>query len=115
MLSGSHLSHLFSLLLVSASHRGVSISTCAIVAATPTSTEKTTTDAVPSSRNSSGIVAGNFVATKPIDWPTATQAGPAPTSTVTSISDPCLEELSKAYNNSEVSDFTSDHTGDMTY
>ncbi|KAJ7927133.1 hypothetical protein B0H13DRAFT_1861673 [Mycena leptocephala] len=87
-----------------------------IVEATPTSTEKTvSTSAVSSSENSSGVAAGNFVATKPTDWPTATQAGPAPTSTVTSTSDLYLEELSKACDNSGVSDSTSDHTGDMTY
>ncbi|KAJ7804730.1 hypothetical protein B0H14DRAFT_2612059 [Mycena olivaceomarginata] len=51
----------------------------------------------------------------PTGWPTATLPAAAPTSTVTSTSDPYLKELSKASNNSGVSDFTSEHKGDMTY
>ncbi|KAJ7855259.1 hypothetical protein B0H14DRAFT_3449054 [Mycena olivaceomarginata] len=58
---------------------------------------------------------GSFSPTKPADWPTATQPAPAPAYTVASTSDPYLEELSKAYNNSGVSAFTSDHKGDMTW
>ncbi|KAJ7770951.1 hypothetical protein DFH07DRAFT_1057993 [Mycena maculata] len=64
---------------------------------------------------SGGVAAGNFTPTKPADWPTATQAGPTPTSTVASASDQYLEELSKAIDNSGNSQFTKIHTGDMTY
>ncbi|KAF8192638.1 hypothetical protein K438DRAFT_1969778 [Mycena galopus ATCC 62051] len=59
--------------------------------------------------------ASDFQATKPFDWPTATQAGPVPTSTVASASDPYLEVLSEAINNSGNSYFTEVHTGDMTF
>ncbi|KAJ7653627.1 hypothetical protein DFH06DRAFT_1204314 [Mycena polygramma] len=78
---------------------------------TTTSTKATTT----TSDSSDGVAAGDFTATKPADWPTATQAGATPTSTVASTSDPYLEELSKALDNSGNSFFTETHTGDMTY
>ncbi|KAJ7244896.1 RlpA-like double-psi beta-barrel-protein domain-containing protein-containing protein [Mycena rebaudengoi] len=62
-----------------------------------------------------GVAAGNFVATKPVDWPTATQAKAIPTSTTTSAADPFLMELSKALDNSQNQLFTSVHNGEMTY
>ncbi|KAJ6503071.1 hypothetical protein DFH09DRAFT_1335603 [Mycena vulgaris] len=65
--------------------------------------------------NSDGVAAGDFKATKPAEWPTATQAGAAPTSTVASAHDPYLEELSKALDNSANPLFTAIHTGDMTW
>ncbi|KAJ7661980.1 hypothetical protein DFH06DRAFT_1397805 [Mycena polygramma] len=61
------------------------------------------------------VAARDFTATKPSDWPTATQAAATPTSTVASASDPYLEELSKAIDNSGNAFFTESHTGDMTY
>ncbi|KAJ7452129.1 hypothetical protein B0H11DRAFT_1927556 [Mycena galericulata] len=90
-------------------------------AATPTTSSSkavshtTSSETTASSPTSGGVAAGNFVPTKPSDWPTATQAGPSPTSTVASASDPYLEELSKAIDNSGNSQFTAVHTGDMTY
>ncbi|KAJ7454183.1 hypothetical protein FB451DRAFT_662237 [Mycena latifolia] len=65
--------------------------------------------------SSGGVAASGFKATKPSDWPTATQAGPTPTSTVASAHDPYLEELSKAIDNSGNPLFTEVHTGDMTW
>ncbi|KAJ7270732.1 hypothetical protein B0H12DRAFT_1229215 [Mycena haematopus] len=73
------------------------------------------TAASTSSGDSGSVAAGDFKPVKPADWPTATQAGPQPTSTVASSSDPYLEELSKAIDNSRNQAFTSVHTGDMTY
>ncbi|KAJ7847243.1 hypothetical protein B0H14DRAFT_2770348 [Mycena olivaceomarginata] len=65
--------------------------------------------------NTAEVASGSLEITKPTGWPTATLPAAAPTSTVTSTSDPYLKELSKASNNSGVSDFTSEHKGDMTY
>ncbi|KAJ7222353.1 hypothetical protein GGX14DRAFT_663346 [Mycena pura] len=84
--------------------------------ATATSTEKaapapTTKD---SSSPTSGAAAG-FKPVKPSDWPTATQAGTKPTSTVASAHDPYLEELSNAIDYTSYGVFTEVHTGDMTY
>jgi len=77
------------------------------------------TSAAPSSGGSSSsggsVAAGDFQATKPSDWPTATQAGPQPTSTVASPADPYLKELSKAIDNSGNAQFTETHSGDMTW
>ncbi|KAK7055415.1 DPBB-1 domain-containing protein [Favolaschia claudopus] len=75
---------------------------------------KSTTPASPPS-NGGAVAAGNFKPVKPANWPTATQAGPQPTSTVASAHDPYLEELSKAIDNSGNHFFTDVHTGDMTY
>ncbi|KAF7373554.1 DPBB-1 domain-containing protein [Mycena sanguinolenta] len=61
------------------------------------------------------VASADFTPVKPAAWPTATQSGPQPTSTVASASDPYLEELSKAIDNSGNSFFTTVHTGDMTY
>jgi rare lipoprotein A (peptidoglycan hydrolase) len=80
--------------------------------ATHTTSSTKATAAPPSS---GGVAAGNFKATKPANWPTATQSGPKPTSTAASASDPYLEELSKAIDNSGNSAFTSVHKGQMTY
>ncbi|KAJ7146101.1 hypothetical protein C8R44DRAFT_723940 [Mycena epipterygia] len=88
-------------------------STIANVASDPSTTSSA--KATATNPSSGGVAAGNFVAVKPSDWPTATQAGPQPTSTVASASDPYLKELSKAIDNSGNSQFTSTHTGDMTY
>jgi hypothetical protein len=82
-------------------------------ASTPTTSSPKATAAPPSSGGS--VAAGNFKPVKPADWPTATQAGPTPTSTVASAHDPYLEELSKAIDNSGNQFFTETHTGDMTY
>ncbi|KAJ7023245.1 hypothetical protein C8F04DRAFT_1048143 [Mycena alexandri] len=68
-----------------------------------------------SSGGTGSVVAGDFKPVKPAHWPTATQSGPQPTSTVASGSDPYLEELSKAIDNSGNAFFTQSHTGDMTY
>ncbi|KAJ7768905.1 hypothetical protein B0H16DRAFT_1518600 [Mycena metata] len=68
-----------------------------------------------SSGQTGSVAAGDLKAVKPADWPTATQSGPKPTSTVASTSDPYLEELSKAIDNSGNAFFTQIHTGDMTY
>ncbi|KAJ7483048.1 hypothetical protein B0H11DRAFT_1914787 [Mycena galericulata] len=65
--------------------------------------------------SSTGVAASGFIPTKPADWPTATQLGPTPAYTVASPSDPYLEELSKAYDNSGVPAFTSVHQGDVTW
>ncbi|KAJ7929828.1 hypothetical protein B0H13DRAFT_2310219 [Mycena leptocephala] len=65
--------------------------------------------------NTAEIASGSLGITKPTDWPSAALLGAAPTSTVTSTSDPYLEELSMAPDNSGVSDFTSEHKGDITY
>jgi len=81
-------------------------------AATPTTSS---TKAIAATPTSGSVAAGNFVPTKPADWPTATQSGPKPTSTVASASDPYLEELSKAIDNSGNSLFTGVKTGDMTF
>ncbi|KAJ7730360.1 hypothetical protein DFH07DRAFT_172789 [Mycena maculata] len=113
----------------SSSAHAASSSTAAIVNVAPapsTSTEKATSTtekaatisteaATTAAAETGGVAAGNFKPTKPADWPTATQAGPTPTSTVASASDPYLEELSKAIDNSGNSQFTAVHTGDMTY
>jgi len=82
-----------------------------------TSTKKaapapTTKDSSPSP--TSGAAAG-FKPVKPSDWPTATQAGAQPTSTVASVHDPFLEELSKALEYSDYDVFNQVHQGDMTY
>lgn len=50
-----------------------------------------------------------------VEWPSQTQAGAAPASSVTSAADPFLLELSKAYNNADNELFTKVHTGQMTY
>ncbi|KAJ7456897.1 hypothetical protein FB451DRAFT_1564318 [Mycena latifolia] len=84
-------------------------------AATTTTTTAAATKTTAASSNPGGVAAGDFTPTKPSDWPTATQAGASPTSTVASASDPYLEELSKAIDNSGNSFFTSVHKGDMTY
>ncbi|KAF7326652.1 DPBB-1 domain-containing protein [Mycena venus] len=83
-------------------------------ASTPTTAPSKATAAPPSSGGGS-VAAGDFQPVRPSDWPTATQAGPQPTSTVASASDPYLEELSKAIDNSGNAFFTETHTGDMTY
>ncbi|KAF7373555.1 DPBB-1 domain-containing protein [Mycena sanguinolenta] len=79
------------------------------------SPSSTATGSSTSSGDSGSVAAGDFTPVKPADWPTATQSGPQPTSTVASASDPYLEELSKAIDNSGNSAFTGVHTGDMTY
>ncbi|KAJ7081151.1 hypothetical protein B0H15DRAFT_1024929 [Mycena belliarum] len=69
----------------------------------------------PPTSGGGAVAAGGFKATKPTDWPSATQAGPTPTSTVASDADKYLEELSKAIDNSGNAAFTAVHTGEMTY
>ncbi|KAJ7146102.1 hypothetical protein C8R44DRAFT_7517 [Mycena epipterygia] len=93
--------------------KAATTSTKAAAPTTKATTSSPKSTAAPPS--SGGVAAGGFVAVKPADWPTATQAGPQPTSTVASASDPYLEELSKAIDNSGNPQFTSTHTGDMTY
>ncbi|KAJ7079979.1 hypothetical protein B0H15DRAFT_857557 [Mycena belliarum] len=84
--------------------------------ATTTKTEATPTKpAAPPAPPAGGVAAGNFRPVKPADWPSATQAGPKPASTVASAADPYLKELSKAIDNSGNPDFTAVHTGEMTY
>lgn len=81
---------------------------------TTTSSPAKGTSGSSSSSGNTGA-SGDFKPVKPADWPTATQSGPKPTSTVASASDPYLEELSKAIDNSGNAFFTESHTGDMTY
>ncbi|KAF7297245.1 DPBB-1 domain-containing protein [Mycena indigotica] len=92
-------------------------STIANVAQAPTTTSKKATQTNKSNNQGSNqaVAAGNFVPKKPSDWPTATQAGRVPTSTVASAHDPYLEELSKAIDYSGYDMFTQVHEGDMTY
>ncbi|KAJ7057959.1 hypothetical protein C8F01DRAFT_1027365 [Mycena amicta] len=94
--------------------------TVANVGQDPTTSSKkpaatTTTKASSSSPTNQAVAAGDFTPTKPSDWPTATQAGDIPTSTVASSHDPFLEELSKAIDYSSYDVFTQVHEGDMTY
>ncbi|KAF7326651.1 DPBB-1 domain-containing protein [Mycena venus] len=98
---------------------GSSISSTQTASTTKASTAPSkATSAPPSSggdESGGSVAAGDFKPVKPADWPTATQAGAAPTSNVASASDPYLKELSKAYDNSGNHFFTDTHTGDMTY
>ncbi|KAJ7591311.1 hypothetical protein C8J56DRAFT_935199 [Mycena floridula] len=80
--------------------------------AAATATKTTSTETVGSTK---AATAPNTPGKKPADWPTETQAGPVPTSTRTSTSDPYLAELSKAIDNSGNPLYTKVHTGDMTY
>ncbi|KAJ6485338.1 hypothetical protein C8R47DRAFT_1129876 [Mycena vitilis] len=89
--------------------------TAPTTATSPTTTTSTKAATTTSTQTTATTTDGDFTATKPADWPTATQAGATPTSTVASTSDPYLEELSKALDNSGNSFFTETHTGDMTY
>ncbi|KAJ7619273.1 hypothetical protein FB45DRAFT_930300 [Roridomyces roridus] len=79
--------------------------------------KQTTTAASPpkDATPTTGVAAGDFKPVKPADWPSQTQSGPQPTSTVASASDPYLEKLSEAIDNSGNDFFTEVHTGDMTY
>ncbi|KAJ6478617.1 hypothetical protein C8R47DRAFT_639378 [Mycena vitilis] len=83
--------------------------------ATPTTSSTAAPSKTTAASSGGGVAAGDFKAVKPSNWPTATQAGATPTSTVASAHDPYLEDLSKALDNSGNSFFTESHTGDMTY
>nr|GAT51172.1 predicted protein [Mycena chlorophos] len=91
-----------------AANAGSDPKTSTKAAATPTSSASDSTA-------TNAIAAGDFTPTKPSDWPTATQHGDVPTSTVASSSDPYLEELSKGIDYSSYDVFTQVHSGDMTY
>ncbi|KAG6826927.1 hypothetical protein H0H92_013884 [Tricholoma furcatifolium] len=89
-------------------------STTASASSSSSAESTTSTDSTPApTSGSTGNILG--VAFKPADWPTATQAGAAPTSTVASTSDPYLMELSKASNNADNALYTEKHVGQMTY
>ncbi|KAJ7661982.1 hypothetical protein DFH06DRAFT_363260 [Mycena polygramma] len=100
--------------LATATEDSTTTSTTTASTKSPTTTT-TSTKATTTTSSSDGVAAGDFTATKPSDWPTATQAGATPTSTVASTSDPYLEELSKALDNSGNTFFAETHTGEMTY